>query len=104
MDVLQWFAHLDADFLAKFSEGHGRTRRFLTRDPKAIYPDREDLSNYTAEVCHGWWVGTNYSRADVRRLLSAACQVAALEIEQHFTARRRALSVAVGDRQQLLAA
>ena len=76
--VLRRFADLDADILEKFSEGQGRTRRFLTRNPKAIYPGREDLSNYTAEVCHGWWVGTNYSRADVRRLLRAACQVAGL--------------------------
>ncbi len=51
VDVLQWFAYLDADFLEKFSEGQGRTRRFLTRNPKAIYPGREDLSNRTAEVC-----------------------------------------------------
>ena len=78
VDVLQWFAYLDADFLEKFSEGQGRSRRFLTRDPKDIYPGREDLSNYTAEVCQGWWVGTNYSRTDVRRLLRAACQVAGL--------------------------
>ena len=42
------------------------------------YPGREDLSNHTAEVCHGWWVGTNYSRADVRRLLRSACQVAGI--------------------------
>ncbi len=78
VDVLQWFAYLDADFLEKFSEGQGRTRRFVTRDPKGIYPGREDLSNYTAKVCQGWWVGTNYSRVDVRRLLHAACQVAGL--------------------------
>ena len=44
----------------------------------AIYPGREDLSSYTAEVCQGWWVGTNYSRTDVRRLLRAACQIAGL--------------------------
>ncbi len=76
--VLRRFADLDAEFLEKFSEGQGRTRRFLTRDPKGIYPGREDLSNYTAEVYRGWWVGTNYSRTDVRRLLRAACQVAGL--------------------------
>ena len=76
--VLRRFADLDAGFLQKFSEGQGRTRRFLTRDPKGIYPGREDLSNYTVEVCRGWWVGTNYSRTDVRRLLRAACQVAGL--------------------------
>ncbi len=78
VDILQWFAYLDADFLEKYSEGQGRTRRFLTRNPKGIYPGRDDLTKYTAEVCQGWWVGTNYSRTDVRRLLRAACQIAGL--------------------------
>ncbi len=78
VDVLQCFADLDENFLEKYSEGRGRTRRFVARNPLAIYPGREDLSNYTAKVCQGWWVGTNYSRVDVRRLLRAACQVTGL--------------------------
>ncbi len=78
VDALEWFAYLDSNFLEKYSEERGRTRRFLTRNPKGIYPGREDLSNYTAEVCHGWWVGTNYSRPDVRRLLRAACEIEGL--------------------------
>lgn len=81
VDILRSFADLDAEFLEKFSEGQGRVRRFLARNPKAIYPGREDLSNYSAEVCLGWWVGTNYSRVDVRRLLHSACQVAGLTWE-----------------------
>ena len=78
VDVLQRFADLDANFLQRFSEGQGRTRRFVARNPSAIYPGREDLCNYTTEVCQGWWVGTNYSRVDVRRLLRAACQATGL--------------------------
>ena len=54
------------------------SRRFIARNPKAIYPGREELSHRTARVCRGWWVGTNYSRVDVRRLLRAACEVAGL--------------------------
>lgn len=80
-DILRSFADLDAEFLEKFSEGQGRIRRFLARNPKAIYPGREDLSNCSAEVCQGWWVGTNYSRVDVRRLLHSACQLAGLTWE-----------------------
>ena len=78
VDVLQCFADLDDNFLKRFSERHGRSRRFVARNPSAIYPGREDLSDYTAEVCQGWWVGTNYSRVDVRRLLRAACEVTGL--------------------------
>ena len=77
-DVLRRFSDLDTTFLNQYSQREGRTRRFLARNPKAIYPGREDLSEYTTMVCQGWWVGTNYSRKDVRRLLRAACQVAGL--------------------------
>lgn len=77
-DILRRFADLDSSFLEKYSRQTGRTRRFLTRDPKAIYPGREDLSGCAAEVCRGWWVGTNYSRTDVRRLLRTACRVAGI--------------------------
>ncbi len=76
--VLERFADLDSTFLERYGEGQGRTRRFLTRDPKAIYPGRDYLSKYAAPVRGGWWVGTNYSRPDVRRLLRAACRVAGL--------------------------
>lgn len=76
--ILEQFADLDAGFLEKFSRLEGRSRRFLARNPKAIYPGREDLSHYTAEVRGGWWVGTNYGRVDVRRLLRAACQITGL--------------------------
>lgn len=79
VDVLSRLAARDRGFLERFSEGQGRTRRFLARNPEAIYPGRRDLSSYTAGVCGGWWVGTNYSRADVRRLLRAACGVARLK-------------------------
>ena len=77
-DILRRIAALYPDFLDKYSQRRGRTRRFIARDPKAIYAGREDLSHLTTEVCRGWWVGTNYGRVDVRRLLHAACEVAGL--------------------------
>lgn len=79
VDVLQRFAELDSGFLEKFSKRRGRTRRYLSRCASEIYPGREDLRNLTAEVGQGWWVGTNYSRIDVRRLLRAACEIAGLK-------------------------
>ena len=79
VDVLRGLAASDKGFLQRYSEGQGRTRRFLARNPEAIYPGRKGLTNYKAQVCGGGWVGTNYSRADVRRLLRAACRVAALK-------------------------
>ena len=79
VDVLRQLAARDPRFLQSYSEGQGRSRRFLARNPEAIHPGRRDLCHYTAEVCGGWWVGTNYSRVDVRRLLRAACEVAGLK-------------------------
>ena len=85
VSVLRRLADLDASFLEKYGQGQGRTRLFVSRNPSTMYLGREDLSKYTVEVCQGWWVGTNYSRTDIRRLLRAACQVAGLIWEVDLT-------------------
>ena len=73
--VLREFAELDEAFLPRFSQEHGRTRRHVARDPKAIYPGRPDLSRFCRQITPGWFVGTNYSKQDVERILRAACEI-----------------------------
>lgn len=79
VSILRCFAELDENFLGQYCELRGRTRRFVARHPAAIYPGRGDLSKLTAEVRPGWYVGTNYSKIDIRRLLRGACQVAGIK-------------------------
>ncbi len=85
--VLGILADLDSKFLQQFSFAGGRTRKFVARHREAIYPGRNDLVQYTAEVRPGWWVGTNYSKADVVRILRAACDLSGIEfgVDLKFT-------------------
>lgn len=70
---------LDSHFLPKLSGYAGRTRRIVARTPDAIYPGRPDLAQkYTEQLCDGWWVGTNNSWRDVKRMLQVACAVTGL--------------------------
>lgn len=76
--VLRELTNLDSEFLPRFSQEHGHTRRYVARKAEALYPGRPDLAHYHCEVKPGWFVGTNYSRRDVKRILRAACEVAGI--------------------------
>jgi len=76
--ALRSLAELDNRFLPKLAEKKARTRRLVARNPVDIYPNNKPLAHYSKIVCDGWWVGTNYSRQDVIRILSTACRVAGI--------------------------
>ena len=74
-NVLNLLADLDGGFLSQFSSFHGRTRRHVARNREAIHPGRDDLNRrYACEFRPGWWMGTNYSATDVRRILTDVCK------------------------------
>jgi len=68
----------DPAFLDQLSKKGGRVRRIVAKDPKALYPLRPDLAQYSREVVKGWHVATNNSRRDVDRILRVASEVAGL--------------------------
>lgn len=75
-------ARRDPTFLKRFAAlpRHGRRRRFLAADRKELYPGRSDLAaEYAHEVVPGWWLGTNYGSAQIRKIIELACGVAGLE-------------------------
>ena len=76
--VLNMLADLDPEFLERLERTGGRTRRNVARGPHAIYPGRPDLSRYALEFRPGWWIGTNYSRRDICRIVEDACRVTGL--------------------------
>jgi len=78
VSVLQAFHEIDNSFLSRFAREVGRTRPMLARDPTDLYPGRADLARYSREVANGWYVGTNYSKRDVARILGGACEIAGL--------------------------
>ena len=77
--VLGQLADMDAEFLPQLSLKHGRTRKHVARRPEDIYPGRPDLATrYSREIRLGWYVGDNYARRDVERILHDACEIAGL--------------------------
>lgn len=78
-NVLNRLADKDCEFLPRLAALQGRTRRHVAQRREAIHPGRDDLNRrYTEEFRPGWWIGTNYSAADVRRILKDACWVAGI--------------------------
>ena len=50
----------------------------MAKDPQELYPGKHDLSHYSREIADGWYVGTNYSKRDVARILGRTCEIAGL--------------------------
>ena len=79
----------DPSFLERFAAlpRRGRTRRYLARDRKDLYPGRSDLvRDHSKKLNSGWWVGTNHSRATIRRIIEMACDVAHMRYGENLRA------------------
>lgn len=87
--VFQLLAAKDSGFLERFaSRKHGRKRRYLARDQRDLYPGRPDLAKeHSVEIAPGWWMGTNYSRRDIQKIIDLACEVAGPELRRSIQAR-----------------
>ncbi|MDP6588846.1 MAG: hypothetical protein QF449_08275 [Alphaproteobacteria bacterium] len=84
--ILNRLANTDGKFLSRLSASEGRTRRHVSQRREAIHPGRDDLNRrYTEEFRPGWWVGTNYSATDVRRILKDACRAADISFGRDLT-------------------
>lgn len=80
--LFKQLAERDPTFLERFAAlpKHGRTRRYLSRQPTELYPGRPDLVNeFSQEVMPGWWLGINLSHAAIIRIGQVASGVAGLE-------------------------
>jgi len=75
--VFQLLAQQDSEFLEKYSaRKHGKKRRYLARNREDLYPGRPDLaSSHSTQIVAGWWMGTNYSRRDIQKILDLALEV-----------------------------
>ena len=76
--VFKALAEDDSQFLERFaSRKHGKKRRYLSRNRSELYPGRPDLVESAAlEILPGWWIGTNYSRRDIQKIIDLAKEVA----------------------------
>lgn len=78
--LFQTLAAQDPTFLERFAaRRHGRKRRFVARDKFELYPQRRDLcENCSFEVAPGWFIGTNYAKREIEKIIRLACEVAGL--------------------------
>ncbi|MBK7490673.1 MAG: hypothetical protein KBF68_01060 [Nitrosomonas sp.] len=75
----------DATFLERFAllPKHGRTRRYLAKNPDDLYPGRPDLvRDHSTQLTSGWWLSTNHSRTTIKRIIEMASGVANLKFEK----------------------
>lgn len=76
--VFQRLHQEDRQFLERFAaRKHARKRRYLSKNKYDLYPGRPDLvDKYSEEIVPGWWLGTNYSRRDIQKIIDLAREVA----------------------------
>ena len=59
---------------------HGRIRRYIAQSKYELYPDRADLCEQNSyESTFGWYIGTNYSKSSIEKIIRLACEVAGLD-------------------------
>lgn len=82
VQVFTLLAEQDPQFLERFAaRKHGKKRRYLAQDRAELYPGRPDLAEaHAVKIVPGWWMGTNYSRRDMQKILALAREVADPEI------------------------
>ena len=87
--AINTLADLDSGILKRLENTGGRTRRYVARSQAAIHPGRDDLnSRHTLEFRPGWWISTNYSYRDIRRILKDICREVGLSYGRDLGIRR----------------
>jgi len=90
--ALNTLADLDGGILERLENTGGRTRRNVARRREAIHPGRPDLNQrYTLEFRPGWWISTNYSYRDIRRILRDVCRETGLSFGGDLDLKRHVL-------------
>jgi len=79
--LFEELATRDKTFLERFAARprHGRFRRYVAREKLDLYPNRPDLCDeFSHQLKSGWWLGTNYSRKGITKIIKIAAEVAGL--------------------------
>ena len=85
--VMEELSKRDGMFLERFAAlpKHGRKRRYIARTKGELYPDRPDLANeHSWKLSSGWWLGVNYNKQTIERIIRMACEVAGIDFGNHL--------------------
>lgn len=80
IQIFKTFANEDESFLERFVSRpkHSKKRRYLAKSKYELYPGRQDLSDnpsHSIEFLPGWWLGLNYSKTSIEKIIIMACEV-----------------------------
>ncbi|MFN5514800.1 MAG: hypothetical protein ACK5CA_08635 [Cyanobacteriota bacterium] len=83
VQVFRLLAHEDPKFLDQFAaQKHGKKRRYIAKEKKDLYPNKPDLvEKESIEFFPGWWIGTNYNRETIQKILDLAMEVLDPELQ-----------------------
>lgn len=76
--VVALLADIDAGCLKQIALKKGRTRPVIARSREALYPGNPHLRRHSLPLPDGWYIGTNVSRADAKRILRLICAATGL--------------------------
>jgi len=85
--VMEELLILNSDFTRNFAARpkHGRNRRYISVDRRELYPNSPHLiEKHSFQLSDGYWVGTNYSQAQIRQILQMACDVENIKWAEEF--------------------
>jgi hypothetical protein len=74
--AIEELAAANSTFLDRMGAVRRGRRRYVARNRDDLYFNRTDLP--ATQMGNGWWIGTNYSRAELERMLRTACEIAGL--------------------------
>ncbi len=87
INAFEEITKLTPDFPEKFVAlpKHGRNRRYMAKNREELYEKSPHLiEKHSYQLSNGYWIGTNYSQAQIRQILQKACQVADLTWGEEF--------------------
>lgn len=67
----------DQTFLDRLGAVRRGKRRYVAGNRSDLYSNRPDLP--ARQMRNGWWIGTNYSRIELEKMLRIACRLSGLE-------------------------
>jgi hypothetical protein len=76
VDALRYLEGHSTGTLERLSRVTRRKRNMVSRSRSGLYPGWPDLADHARPVAPYWYVGTNYSRRDVERILRLAGRAA----------------------------
>jgi excisionase family DNA binding protein len=75
--IVEELAAEDAAFMTRLGAVRRGKRRYVAANRDDLYVNRPDLP--ARQMSNGWWIGTNYSRLELERMLRKACEISGLQ-------------------------